>query len=279
MTEQQIPKLVASFVQHQAKFSPLSVEAGKWVTQNASEAIALFIEAVKDMPKGAPLEPELLLSEMTEQQIPKLVASLVENQAKFSPLPVAAGQWAIRNVSEAIALFIKAVEDKPKGAPLEPELLLEAIGTVTISATGEFITKDKFVVNTSRKAPVRISYLGNNFKTWFLGKVEKSAGESELCYHKLLKLSLDAPIIAALGDEEKVEIALAQMFYLLEKQGDGKQGVFLTNNCANIFYIRDVNGTLRAVHTDWDGDSWHVHAYLLGYPWWRGGSQVFSPQF
>jgi len=46
MTEQQIPKLAASLVEHQASFTPLSVEDAQWVIQNTVEAIGLFLRAV-----------------------------------------------------------------------------------------------------------------------------------------------------------------------------------------------------------------------------------------
>lgn len=190
---------------------------------------------------------------------------------------------------------------QPNGYPFDPESLqkhlqaaiegrfgggiksslLELVGSIAVPATAEkFVAHKRFVVDTNDKAGVKIAWLGVNFKEWFLGKTEEAIGESELRYHKLLKSSLDAPIIATLGGEEKVEIALAQMFSLLEKQGDSEQGVFLTNGYANIFYIRDINGVLRAVHAYWYGDGWYASACSVGHPGrWDDGYQVFSPQF
>jgi len=46
--------------------------------------------------------------------------------------------------------------------------LLRNLGTVAIPATVEnFVTKDKFIVNTDKNAPVAISFIRHNFSKWF----------------------------------------------------------------------------------------------------------------
>lgn len=35
------------------------------------------------------------------------------------------------------------------------------------------MAKDRFVIDTSSNAKAKISFLGDNFKAWFLGKVEE----------------------------------------------------------------------------------------------------------
>ena len=60
----------------------------------------------------------------------------------------------------------------------------------------------------------------------------------------------------------------------MERQSNGD---LLTNGYANIFYVRDVNGELRAVFVGWGGVGWSVRAYSVGDPdAWRGGDRVFS---
>lgn len=49
---------------------------------------------------------------MTEQQIPKLVAALVEHQKYFGQLSTRDAQWAIEETEEAISLFCHAVKDR-----------------------------------------------------------------------------------------------------------------------------------------------------------------------
>lgn len=72
-TEQQIPKLVASFVEHQGKFEKLTTDEAQWVIMNTQDAIALFVEAVKDrsVQKNFPdLRPLLVLLGSTTVPIP-----------------------------------------------------------------------------------------------------------------------------------------------------------------------------------------------------------------
>ena len=59
--------------------------------------------------------------------------------------------------------------------------------------------------------------------------------------------SVDGPILAELGGEAKAETTLTEVYSLMEAQKNGENGPLLTNGYANIFYVRDVNGALRAV--------------------------------
>lgn len=166
---------------------------------------------------------------------------------------------------------------KPKTTPS----ILELVSTIVVSATTtKLVAKEKFVRDTGRKAKVKISDLGSNFTAWFLsgdGKIEDPISEQTLRYHKLRRSSLDSPIIAELGGADKSETTLSEMFSLMEKQGKGEDGVLLTNGYANIFYIKDSTGVLRAVILRWSYDGWDVCAYSVEDPvGWYDGCQVFS---
>ncbi len=159
--------------------------------------------------------------------------------------------------------------------------ILELVLAVAVSATtAKFIARQKFVCDTGSKAKVKISYLGNNFAEWFLsdgGKMEKPLAATTLRCHKLRQSSLDALIVAELGGEEKSETALFEMFSLMEKQRYGEDGVLLNNGYANIFYVKDKDGVLRAVRVRWRDVGWGIDAYPVGHPRpWADGSQVFS---
>ncbi len=159
--------------------------------------------------------------------------------------------------------------------------ILEPVSTVVVPATtSNLVAKEEFVRDTGRKAEVKISYLSDDFTEWFLsdsGKTEDPITEQTLRYHKLRQSSVDGPIIAELGGVEKSETMLSEMFALMEKQGKGEDGVLLNNGYANIFYIKDQNGVLRAVRVDWLGGGWGVSAYSVGNPrGWYDGRQVFS---
>ena len=156
--------------------------------------------------------------------------------------------------------------------------LLVLVGTATFpGTTSKFVVKDNFVINTEDDTKVKISYLGDNLKSWFIGKVEGPLSRSELRYQNLKENSLDSPIITKLGGEEKAESSLAEMFHLMSLQKNGEEGALLNNGWANIFYIRDVNGVLRAVYVDWYVDGWRVRANSVGHRGgWDGGNRVFS---
>ena len=159
--------------------------------------------------------------------------------------------------------------------------ILELVSTIVVNATtGKLVAKDRFVINTNPGAPVKISCLGDNFNAWFLNgdsKTKCPISEQTLRYHELRQSSVDGPIITELGGEAKAETTLSEMFSLMEKQKHGEDGVLLNNGWANIFYIKDVAGVLRAVHVSWGDDGWCVYAHSVERPRSGGdGYQVFS---
>lgn len=151
--------------------------------------------------------------------------------------------------------------------------ILDFVATITVLATAaKFIAKEKLAIGQSG-----IKYHGDNFKAWFLDKVEESQTETTLRCHRLKKWSRDLPIIAELGGEEKVETTLSVIHQLISQQVNGEAGTLLTNGYANIFYVRDVDGVLRAVNVYWYGVGWRVLANTVENPYrWLDGNQVFS---
>lgn len=160
--------------------------------------------------------------------------------------------------------------------PLNRPLLIP-VGTTSIAATTDtFIARDRFVKNTKKNAPVNISYLSDNFSSWFLGKTEEPFTGLTLKYGTLSCYSLDTAIIAELGGEEKSETTLTEIFSLMAQQPNGEKGVLLNNGYANIFYIRDAKGVLCTVVVYWGGDGWYVSASALDVGGWDDDHQVFS---
>ena len=159
--------------------------------------------------------------------------------------------------------------------------LLEIVGRVSVPATtSRFIVCEKFVPDTGHTTKVKICRLGHNFLEWFFwreGKNEDPMAKQTLRCYKLRQASLDAPIIVALGGEDKAETTLSELFFLLKKQKSGKSGVLLTNGYSNIFYVRDQSDRLRAVYVCWDDNGWSVDAFSPGpLDHWCGGCRVFS---
>ena len=184
---------------------------------------------------------------------------------------------------------LKSVSVEPASQPL-----LTLAGTVKVQPVNKLGVNEFFNENNSS---VKISYVGDNFKTWFYGKVEvqpnadetepgegpyrtlgeNGADKSVLRYHKLNRRSVDGPIIKELGGEDKVKTTLFHIAALMLKQPNGKQGALLTNDYVNIFYVHDINGVLRAVDVCWDGDGWDVRAGSVEGPrGWDAGCRVFS---
>lgn len=178
--------------------------------------------------------------------------------------------------------------------PSELQTLLTQVDTFKIQLEDKFNEHEFFKVNTEKNAPVKISYIGNNFKAWFFPPsaseeavpgsgpyrtpgVQKNVMNAGLRYHTLNKRSVDGPIIEQLGGEAKAETTLAEIAACMKKQASGEAGALLTNGYVNIFYVRDVNSVLRAVYVFWHGVGWRVFAYSVEHPdEWRGGYRVFS---
>jgi len=181
---------------------------------------------------------------------------------------------------QLLAAFQQRAIPKPAPKPVEPEPLLEALGTVKIYSTSEqFIARNKFVLNYGRKAKpgVRIAYLDDNFKVWYLDKVEEPMPETVLRYAKLTRPARDDDIRAEIGAEFE-QTALAQIFGLMSDQPNGEPGILLTD-LWNVFYVPDIHGSLRAVSVRWGASAggWSVSAGSVGHPGgWRDGHRVFS---
>ena len=156
--------------------------------------------------------------------------------------------------------------------------ILDIIGTVKTSATTQkFVAKQKFVKDSK---DIKFYGIWDNFTAWFLagdGKIEASVGEQTLSYGNLTKASVDGPIIQELGGEAKVETTLSAIYDLLLKQPKGEEGVLLVNGYANIFYVKDINGVLRAVLVYWNACGWSVYAISVeDTNEWIAGYRVFS---
>lgn len=180
-------------------------------------------------------------------------------------------------VKFALAFLRGEYELKPVAKAVASALLV-MVGTIPITATTEkFFASEKFAINTQADAEVKIEYLGDNFESLFIFKIEEPIQGGELRFQKLEKASTDGPIIAKLGGKEKAETTLTEMFSLMEKQGKGETGALLTNRCSNIFYIRDINEVLRVVNVRWDDDGWIVGASSIeDMEEWDAGDMVFS---
>lgn len=160
--------------------------------------------------------------------------------------------------------------------PFSPCLGL--LGSVFIPMMARrFIAREHFLINTVENDRVRIAHLSENFKEWFLDKVEEPAEKKvKLRYAKLLRPSKDKSILGELGEER--ETTLVQIFVLMEWQKNGKEGVLSICNNSSLFYVFDKSFALRAVVINWMGVGYGVHAFATGIPKakaWDYGLRVF----
>jgi hypothetical protein len=157
---------------------------------------------------------------------------------------------------------------------LKTPLLAPLQSEIVPATTAPVIIRDFFKRNTG----VRISTLFAEFKHRFCDKAEQPTAEVTYRSYSLLYNSPDGPIIAALGGENKVEGTLTAVFAFLQRQPKGEPGFLQTNGYANIFYVRDKEGTLCAVRTGWADDGWVLDAISVADPAaWNGEHHIFCP--
>ena len=143
--------------------------------------------------------------------------------------------------------------------------LLKPGDTIDVRPSAEpFVVQDHFVLNIESRDKILISLIAGDFLKWFQQKREIPAGPATLRCYELQDNAGDASIVAELGGEARVETTLAQVFWLLERQKRGERGALANNGWGNIFYIRDVSGTLRSVYVHWCDEAWNVEAVRIG---------------
>lgn len=95
------------------------------------------------------------------------------------------------------------------------------------------------------------TYFLDNFRSWILSEIPDTipAFQGTLSKYMLTKKMYDKEIRDELGNPTVFTVSelAAIMKDLITKQSKGKEGVLLTNNCSNIFYVRLSDGRVVAV--------------------------------
>ncbi|MEK7557086.1 MAG: hypothetical protein AAB538_03860 [Patescibacteria group bacterium] len=181
---------------------------------------------------------------------------------------------------DELRAVVLATFKKLSAPPPPPEpLLLTRMDTITVPAHPEpFKIRDHFVKNLAPDAAMKIAWVSEDFQRLFYGVEEPAIPEMKYAVDKLVKGSLDTPIIKELGGKEKATIMLGGFWGALKPQGRGQSGALRTDGYWNIGYV-EVNGTLHAVGADWGSarGGWYVRVYSVTHPSeWDAGSQVVS---
>jgi hypothetical protein len=152
--------------------------------------------------------------------------------------------------------------------------LLTFAGTVRLQGISEpFKVSDRFVVNTSDAAKVKISGIGSNFKRMFGKMTVGSCAGSSLSRSALTRAAYDEDILAALGGKVKAKSTISEIWQFLELQPNYENGYSLNDGQLYLFYVLDEEQVLRAVFVFRFGNGWRVDARELVYGYWVG----FSP--
>jgi len=145
--------------------------------------------------------------------------------------------------------------------------LLELVGEPLKLGAVKSFKVEKFRIDRNGELP--ISYIGDDLKTHVLKVLgsEIDAKPITLKQRKLLKMSVDGPILDALGGHDKARISLAHAFEFLKTADKTKW---------YLFYIEGTDWVLSAV---WNVDGWNLEAYSVTSPLeWSGGAVVVSPR-
>lgn len=205
----------------------------------------------------------------TEQQSDTVLGKIVTHRREFEGWDPVIAQLIVQDPKGTIAFWQECLKNYDKGIKEAELLLLEAEATVVLS--DHFIARDHLKVDTSGKAGLAISYLGENLQKWFMDKkekVEEPTCQTMLQIHRLLKASVDKPIMKFLGGNEATETTLQEMFRFLASADKGNW---------YIFYIKDAKGVLRAVSAYWDDDGWDLDARSVERPRaWDAEGRVVS---
>lgn len=171
------------------------------------------------------------------------------------------------------------------GEPKKTGLIRWFGNIITSVKNDKFIAKNKFTKNSKE---VKFFGFFGSFEEEFLvgdGKIEYPLVEHNIRYGELVKSATDLPnkdgcaaIIPELGGEVKAEMSLSELYYLLRKHDDVENGgVFLADGRANILYIKNILGVLRAVRVSWRDVGWFIDVYGTDFPFgWDAGCRVFS---
>lgn len=136
--------------------------------------------------------------------------------------------------------------------------ILEPLGVVTIPARNEpFVAREKFSRDFREDTLIVTSFFDHSFNDGFmLGVEEPSVVSTKLHHARLTRSSFDDLILAVLGNG--AEATFAEIYALVERQKNGREGVLLINGLGNIFFVREADGEIRTAWVSWFGDRWYA---------------------
>ena len=154
--------------------------------------------------------------------------------------------------------------------------LLEDAGTITIPAVPacDVASLFKETPQDRRKdVDVPIAWMGENAKRIVKGLSEAAVAEATLNRHKLLRNSVDIPIVVELGGAQNIRTITTSWGQMYEAMKT------LDHDHVFVFYVPDADGTIWAARCCWGSGrgGWDVGANPVTCPsTWYAGSVVVS---
>lgn len=209
---------------------------------------------------------------MTEQQVPKLAAALVEHQRHFAALPTKDAQWVIQNTAAAIDLFTNAVKNRGNNtavatgalALLKTTKLGKVAGKKTrdcMSNTAHWYYRDSDIdhwlpakqpAHTEGVISVYQMQKGMTFRETAAAVLQIGAGTSLDLLAKALK-------------ENGHVLTLPDIEQMVEKQESGEDVGLRTDGWANFAFVEDAVGSVSVARFRRDHGRWYVDVRRLGY--------------
>ncbi len=199
-------------------------------------------------------------------QTNKLAAMLVEHQRAFEEMSSEDIQWAIRNPSDAIALFNKAVAMRQPDYHRIVDDVLASLGSFIQVPPQEhgsrFIADIKLLVASEGPRVIKITTKSVHFLTNFNAKEERCFRGSSLWVRDVIQEAPDNHILKLLGGQMEAEITLFELHYLLSLQPKGEEGELQINGSGNYCFVRDKLGTLGTVVVSWEKEGWNIRSFF-----------------
>lgn len=116
-----------------------------------------------------------------------------------------------------------------------------------------FVVKDKFQVYLNWCAEVKIAYINDKFKEWFLEIIEEPEVEQAVLACGKLRAKTRESFLSE--DDENKSALVSDIFFKLKKQANGEKGDLITKWFTfktNIFFCEDISGKQRFIFVAWD---------------------------
>ncbi|MFA7702643.1 MAG: hypothetical protein WCX80_04300 [Patescibacteria group bacterium] len=186
---------------------------------------------------------------LTKQQLPVLVARLVEFQEKFNILSSEDGQFVIQNTTEAIELFIEAIKNRKRAEAKKVFFLKLFSGSEELKLKA---SDGKAIIYNANKTFK--SYIDSDFIKWELNSPGKATEATSVDVYEMIKDGNFSQLFLSLNaDLDKLVMTQAQIIEFCEAHPD-----WLRQEGYATFFLIKENEEYFVVHVRVYPDGLHV---------------------